>query len=45
MLSKHWELIEFDVACTADYAKQAKVLARSSYNLVLAEAKQHLSIC
>jgi hypothetical protein len=45
MLSKHWELIEFEVACTAEYAEQAQTLASSSYDLVLAEAKQHLTIC
>ncbi len=45
MLSKHWELIEFEASCTAEYAEQAQVLADSSYDLVLVEAKQHLAIC
>jgi hypothetical protein len=44
MQSKHWQLIEFEVACTAEYAEQAQVLATSTYDLVLSEAKQHLSI-
>ncbi len=44
MLSKHWELIEFEVACTAEYVERAQILATSTYDLVLSEAKQHLGI-
>jgi hypothetical protein len=44
MLSKHWELVEFEVCCTAEYAEQAQQLSHSAYDLVLSEAKQHLGI-
>lgn len=44
MLSKHWEITEFEVACTAEYVERAQVLVISTYGLVLSEAKQHLGI-
>lgn len=44
MLSKHWEIVEFEVACTAEYVELAQPLVTSTYDLVLSDAKRHLGI-
>lgn len=44
MLSKHWEIVEFEVSCTAQYVELAQPLVTSTYDLVLSDAKHHLSI-
>lgn len=44
LFSAHWNLANFEAACTADYVGTAHGLASEAYENVLHEAKAHLGI-
>lgn len=44
MQKRHWELVEFEVSCTAEYVEQAHVIAMPAYEKVLSDAKRQLGI-